>query len=357
MLRILFCALKNEYGDPKRGASMEDKSFFGTLKNMQGVEAEYFPMDEILLQVGREEMNARLIRTVEEKKPDLLFCFLFTEEIKKETIDYITRKTGTKTFNWFGDDHWRFPVYSRYWAPLFTAVSTTDTQAFLAYRSAGILNVIKSQWAANPFTFKPQDPAQNPDNYQITFFGQNYGNRGDYIQALVKAGLPAEGHGRGWPAGGGTKMQEMLNIFSYSKINLNFTETPYFGLRKKLNLLAKLFIKKELGKYSLNLQSPILNLKSILGTQRRTIKSRTFEVPACGGFLMTGVSDDNLGEYYELGKEMVVFKNKEDLVTKAKYYLEHEEERQAIAMAGFKRTLKEHTYVYRFNEIFKFMGL
>ena len=357
MLKILFCALKNEYGDPKRGTSMEDKSFFGVLRNMEGIEAEYFPMDELLVQMGRDEMNARLIQTVEEKKPDLLFCFLFTEEIKKETIEYITKKTKTKTFNWFGDDHWRFPVYSRFWASLFTFVATTDARAFTQYRSAGILNVIKTQWAANPFTFKPQDPSKNPGSYNITFFGQKYGNRGGYIDALTKAGLSAKGHGRGWPAGGGIEQQEMLDIFSYSKINLNFTETPYYGFKKKLNLFAKLFVKKEMGKYSLNVGNFFKNFEAAIGTQRRTIKSRTFEVPACGGFLLTGVSDDDLNEYYEIGKEVAVFKNIDDLVAKCKYYMEHEDERQQIAKAGFERTIREHTYVHRFKEIFKYMGL
>lgn len=357
MIKVLFCALKNEYGDPKRGPSMEDKHFFGVLKKMENVSAEYFPMDEILVKVGRDEMNKQLIREVEEKKPDLLFCFLFTDEIKKETIEYITKKTSTKTFNWFGDDHWRFYVYSRYWAPLFTAVSTTDSRAFAQYRSLGMLNVIKSQWAANPFAYKPQDPKQNPGTYQITFFGQKYGNRGDYIDALVNAGLPAKGHGRGWPAGGGSNPQEMLDIYSFSKISLNFTETPYYGFQKKFNLFAKLFVKKELGNYKLNIQNFFNNYKAAIGTQRRTIKSRTFEVPGCGGFLMTGVSDDDLNEYYEIGKEVVVFKNMEDLVTKCKYYLENESERAKIAASGYERTMKEHTYVHRFTEIFKHLGL
>lgn len=353
MLKVLFCALKNEYGNPQRGPSLEDKSFFGTLKNMEGIEASYFPMDEILVQVGRDEMNKQLIQRVETEKPDVLFCFLFTEEIKKETIEYITKKTKTKTYNWFGDDHWRFLVYSRYWAPLFTLVSTTDARAFAAYRGAGILNVVKSQWAANPFMFKPQDLSKDPGTYKVTFFGQKYGNRGDYIEALEKVGLPAKGHGRGWPAGGGSNPQEMLDIFSYSKINLNFTETPYYGLKNKLNLFAKLFVKKELGKYHLNIQNFFENYKAAIGTQRRTIKSRTFEVPACGGFLMTGVSDDDLGEYFNLGKEVVVFKNTEDLVAKSKYYLEHEDERAAIAKAGYERTVQEHTYVHRFKKIFE----
>ncbi len=323
---------------------------------MEGVEASFFGIDEQLIRLGRDGMNNDLIKTVQEQKPDLLFCFLFTEELKKETIDFITKKTSTKTFNWFGDDHWRFPVYSRFWAPLFTAVSTTDARAFTDYRNSGILNVIKTQWAANPFLYKPQDPAKNPGNYDITFYGQKYGNRGMYIKALQDAGLPAQGYGWGWQWGGGTDVQKMLDLYSYSKISLNFSETPYYGLKKKLNLFAKLFVKKELGKYSLNIQNFFDNYRATIGTQRRTIKSRVFDVSACGGFVMTGISDDDLNEYYRIDKEMVVFKNEQDLVAKGKYYLEHDQERLAIAKAGYQRTIKEHTYPHRFKEIFKFLG-
>ena len=53
------------------------------------------------MEVGRDVVNPLLIKTVEQTKPDLLFTLLFTDELKKETIEYITKKTATKTFNWF----------------------------------------------------------------------------------------------------------------------------------------------------------------------------------------------------------------------------------------------------------------
>ncbi len=352
-MKVLFCALKNEYGKPEAGQSFECKHFLHTLQHMPGIEVRHFGFDEIMREHGRDRMNEMLIEAVGAWQPDVLFCFLFTEEIKKETIRHITQHTKTKTFNWFGDDHWRFYVYSQFWAKEFTLVSTTDGKAYREYHKAGIQNVLKTQWAVNHFLYKPQDSALNKGTYDITFYGQKYGNRPDYIEALVKAGLPAQGIGRGWGNTSGADVQEMLNIYSFSKINLNFTETPYFGFKKKLNLLAKLFVKKELGKYSLNLNFPILNLKSIIGTQRRTIKARTFEVPACGGFLLTGPSDDPLDEYLKPGKEVVVFNTMDDMVAKAKYYLNHASERQAIAKAGYERTLAEHTYEKRFKEIFE----
>ncbi len=352
MLKVLFCGLKNEYGKPERGVSFEYKHFFGALQRMPGVEAEMFAMDEVAREVGRDEMNRRLIYRVEDSRPDLLFCFLFTDELKPETIGYITRKTSTKTFNWFGDDHWRFYAYSRRWAPLFTLVSTTDGLAYKNYQAAGISNVIKTQWGVNQHLYKPQDKSRDQGQYNITFYGQKYGNRGSYINSLKKNDLPARGIGRGW-GGSGADVQEMLDIYSFSKINLNFTETYYYGLKKKINLIARLFIKKELGRYRLNLSQFADNWRAMVGTQRRTIKARTFEVPACGGFLLTGPSDDPIDEYFVPGKEIAVFNTASDLIAQCRYFLECADERQAMAKAGFERALREHTYEQRFRKIFE----
>lgn len=355
-MKILFCGLKYEYGKPHLGLSaIEYSTFYETLRRMPGVECEFFGMDEKIAEVGRGVVDAELVKTVEEKKPDLLFCFLFTDQIKKETIEYITKKTKTKTFNWFADDHWRFPIYSRFWAPVFTLVSTTDSQALAKYRAWGIDNVVKTQWAANLAVYQPQDEAKNRGQYQITFVGANYGNRSRYLETLKSKGLPAEGYGNKWPAGRVSQGQ-MLEIFSFSKINLNFTETPYMTPKDRLKVFVKLFVEKRGEKYAFNAHHFFDNLKSALGTQRRQIKGRNFEVPACGGLLMTGQAD-NIQDYYVPGKEVVVFKNSADLVEKCKYYLKHEEERQAIAKAGYERTVKEHSYEKRFLEIFKVLGL
>jgi spore maturation protein CgeB len=61
---------------------------------------------------------------------------------------------------------------------------------------------------------------------------------------------------------------------------------------------------------------------------------------------------DNLSDYYVDGKEVVIFKSMNEMMEKAKYYLEHQEERDKIAKAGYERTIKEHTYEQRFKEIF-----
>jgi spore maturation protein CgeB len=63
-----------------------------------------------------------------------------------------------------------------------------------------------------------------------------------------------------------------------------------------------------------------------------------------------------LEQFFEIGKEMVVYQDVDDLADKIRYYLRHETEREAIAEAGYRRVLRDHSYAQRFREIFSTIG-
>jgi len=77
---------------------------------------------------------------------------------------------------------------------------------------------------------------------------------------------------------------------------------------------------------------------------------RLFEATGVGTLLLTD-SKCNLHELFEPGKEVAVYRTPEECVDLARYYVEHESERDAIAKAGQKRTLREHTYKLRMQEL------
>jgi spore maturation protein CgeB len=77
---------------------------------------------------------------------------------------------------------------------------------------------------------------------------------------------------------------------------------------------------------------------------------RLFEATGVGTLLLTD-NKCNLHELFEPGKEVAVYRTPEECVELAQYYIEHEEERAAIARAGQKRTLRDHTYKLRMQEL------
>lgn len=79
---------------------------------------------------------------------------------------------------------------------------------------------------------------------------------------------------------------------------------------------------------------------------------RVFDICGCGGFLMTNWQEE-LPELYEPGVEAEYFTSIEELLDKADYYLEHDDERCAIAERGYERTKQEHTYDIRIAEMIR----
>lgn len=67
--------------------------------------------------------------------------------------------------------------------------------------------------------------------------------------------------------------------------------------------------------------------------------SRSFEIPGSGTFLLAIRTDQHL-ECYAEGEEAEFFTGHEELARKASYYLEHEEEREAIAKRGHARCVE-----------------
>ncbi len=77
---------------------------------------------------------------------------------------------------------------------------------------------------------------------------------------------------------------------------------------------------------------------------------RLYEATGVGTLLLTD-RKDNLGELFEVGKEVVTYSSPEEAVELIRYYIAHPEEAGAIARAGQARTLRDHTYQRRMEEL------
>lgn len=80
------------------------------------------------------------------------------------------------------------------------------------------------------------------------------------------------------------------------------------------------------------------------------VNMRVFETLATGSFLLTEYVP-TLGELFADKKHLVWYHNMDEAVELAKYYLEHEYEREQIAKNGMKEVLAKHTYEHRAERI------
>lgn len=78
---------------------------------------------------------------------------------------------------------------------------------------------------------------------------------------------------------------------------------------------------------------------------------RTFEIPASGGLIMVNESKD-LSACYRIGEEAVTYKTPEDLNNLVHDIIQHPDKYLKIAEAGYRRTMKEHTYSKRLEQLF-----
>lgn len=313
---IMYLGMQWDYGFRERGESFEHANFFPAVKEWKRTGNFYhFDFVDIGKTQGIQRMSDILWDTVKSFQPDVMFCVFFDEnhDPRREMIQKISTTTKTKTIGWFCDSHFRYDNFDKPWSSALQYNVTTSASAYQRYLHDGLaLKVIKSQWGTAPGYRK----MNLPKDIDVSFVGQPHGDRRQVIDQIRNAGINIQCFGTGWPQR--LSFDGMIQMFNRSKINLN--------------------------------------LNNACDTRFKQIKGRNFEVPGCGGFLLTG-RPENLEEYYELGKEIVTFDTTADMIEKIKYYLAHEEEREKIAEAGYQRTLKDHTYSTRLDHIFAKIGL
>jgi spore maturation protein CgeB len=77
---------------------------------------------------------------------------------------------------------------------------------------------------------------------------------------------------------------------------------------------------------------------------------RLYEATGVGSLLITD-NKDNLSDLFKIGEEVVAYSSAAEARELIEHYIEHPELAQAIAAAGQRRTLTEHTYERRMNEL------
>ncbi|NUM79541.1 glycosyltransferase [bacterium] len=337
-MKILFVAMKYDYGISERGFSFEHFNFYESLVGM-GHDVEYFDFMDLYRKHGSVRMTSQLLERVRTTKPDLVFSVLFTDEFDHTALRRLRREISIPIVNWFSDDHWRYETFSRHWADCFTHVVTTDEASVQKYIAAGETIPLLSQWGVNHYRYTAQ---QGPMRHMVSFVGQPYGKRRSVIRTIRQRGIDVCVRGTGWNVGLHHRIFNKLGILSPEKYEdlCNSTRIDQQGM-------VDMFRSTRIN----------LNLSDAYRKgYRKQIKARTFEIPGCGGFQLCEETE-HLSDYFIPDQEIVTFTSTEEMLEKIHYFLSHDHERNTVASSGHQRVLRDHTYEKRFQQLFASVGI
>lgn len=136
------------------------------------------------------------------------------------------------------------------------------------------------------------------------------------------------------------------------------TNTPieFFGYGAKTLPRSSLIRRRHHGEvWGLDMYRALARSKVTLNrhinvAENNANNMRLYEATGVGSLLITD-RKDNLGEIFKVGTEVVAYSSQEEAAELIRYYLNHPEEAATIARAGHARTLRDHTYQHRMEEL------
>ena len=301
------------------------------------------PRHAAFIAENRPKVSAELLRQIQQahaRNPiDLFFSYFYDACVLPSTIDAI-RQLGIKTVNWFCNGSYQMHLI-RQISPHYDFCLVPERFRLQDYRAMGA-RPLYCQEAANPNVYHPFDV---PQEFDVTFVGQAYGDRPLIIRYLLDNQINVNVWGHGWRNPHPRYMpkktydailsipdslrhdplpdDELVKMFSRSKINLGFSTCGDTHLAENRILQVRL---------------------------------RDFEVPMSGGFYMVERSEE-LGEFFDLENEIIGYRDRQDLLAKIRHFLSHADQRERIRLAGLERARHDHSWHKRFQDAFAQMGL
>lgn len=205
-----------------------------------------------------------------------------------------------------------FPTVSTY-ADRFTYHTTNSEEAFTRYRDLGHRNIILMPFGIDSRFFVPQ-PVDPRFKCDIAVIGHAHAGRIPIAERLA-ANFDVMFHGRNWPfrTTGVVRGEDWFKAAYSTKFLVNFPLTR---------------------------------------AGHTNVKVGVFEATATGRLLFTEYFEE-MENYFAYDKEIVGFRDPEELVAKLRYYLNHPAEAERIAKAGQLRCAYDHTWRKRLMDLFQ----
>lgn len=341
-----------------------------------GIEFEVF---NPLLYKDIDEANEALVKHAKKGGYDMFMANLCNEiHIHAAALDEI-RKQGIPSLS-FRSDNLTMPYNDKELCTHFDLLWLTSKETQPLYDKWGAKTMF-APFAANPYVYKYE---QGELIRKACFIGNPYGSRARMINTISKSGNPVDlffGRDKSTPPPIQEKIETQYSLASTPSRIVYLNRLKYKEGRRLMysSFLNKLKKGQELDKneqvtirpsvpfddmvrmysdYALAISFTSTETSDILKKPVGRTFLRTFEVPMAGGIQICRYFEE-LNDYFEDGKEIIMYKADDELIDKVRYILNKATDSEIISMkqAARKRSEQKHTWMNRFKIAFDTLGL
>jgi spore maturation protein CgeB len=272
--------------------------------------------------IDSASFSRHFYRTALTWKPTVIFVYGSNIFVFPRILEELKQKLGCQILLWEVNNNF-FGEIGLQSLRIYDHVFALDSYILPVLQVAGAKRVSHLPACADPQEHYPI-PLPNDSLYHadVSFLGSPYPNRVELLKHLVNHEFSLRIYGDRWHAA-----DPSLQPF--------ISDIPVLGLTK-----SKIFTNSRI---SLNMQGPrMINAENF----------RVFEVAASAGVSFSTYKPD-LVQSFTPDKEIIIFRDANELKEKIEYYLNHLAELDAIKQASHKRFLSEHTYQHRVKTIEK----
>ena len=344
--------------------------------------------------VADKGFNDYIVRILDKDNFDCIFTMNYIPALAK--ISFLRK---IKYIAWISDSP-NYTTYSEMIHSPYNYIFHFDKKEVENLRSTGAKNIFHMPLAVNTKRVTKQIETskiqKNKYKADVSFLGSLYSDRdffdkisgiNDYqkgfVDAVIKAQLLFQGCDLIEEALPKSFIESVLKLVDFnmdSEIKLSDEKILLDLIRKKatsierielLNFIAKkyqvvlytgsadnmLYHVENRGYLDYNTQMPVMfnsskiNLNITLRSIQSGISLRALDIMGAGGFLLSNWQPE-LAECFEEGKEVVMYYDENDLMSKIEYYLQNEDERMKIAENGQKKIIEQFDYSCAWKKIF-----
>jgi spore maturation protein CgeB len=264
---------------------------------------------------GVERLNRAVLQAAERERVNVLLCDKVLS-LRHATLRKL-RQSGVITIDYVNDNPFgprRDPGWRlfRKAIPGFDLHAVPRSSSVTDFCERGAREVMEIRFTYEPTLdyAPPSDWNDTLRDRNVSFIGTPYDDRGGFLTRLWRAGVPVDVSG----------------------------SRPHWQAALPSDAFAAIFRSGELkgDAYREAIWRSRINLAFVTHSNRDEVAHKSFEITACGGFLLAERTPEHLACFRE-GEEAVFFSDFEECRAKIDRYLNDEPARAAIAAAGQRR--------------------